>query len=275
MTRNDGPDDTGSDDISQQEGPGSPGAESDAAQEQVKVVARLLDPDGFGSETPWATVTETLSGAEIVARVDNHCWFAGLVSGDEVRCRLDGDSRWQVVAVTTSQPRYAFLVLFTEDATNFEQRRAALCQSVITAGGEVEFAQPTLCVLVCTAENVDGVAPLLEAAEADGLISAIECVRTPDEPGHAETLDLTLVTEPTIEQHTSTYWAPEDPYWAEHDLDAPEFLAYVQHLVGIDARVAKACESGRQDQVVTFIERLSASAQGEKLPPLDGPIFTE
>lgn len=61
----------------------------------------------------------------------------------------------------------------------------------------------------------------------------------------------------TRQQHPlvpTDYWAPDDPWWAEHGFDDPEFLGYVQHLAGVDAEVADALENGRHDEVMTIIE---------------------
>jgi hypothetical protein len=63
----------------------------------------------------------------------------------------------------------------------------------------------------------------------------------------AQTLvDFELDPEGADEVET-TYWAPDDPFWHEHGLDSPDFLAYVQSLAAQDDVVARALEAGDHD----------------------------
>jgi hypothetical protein len=70
------------------------------------------------------------------------------------------------------------------------------------------------------------------------------------------------------------YWVGEDPHWAEHGLDDPGFLAYVQRLAHEDVQVARALELGKHQQVIRVLEVLSMSL-GEWSDLPDEPIFDE
>ena len=131
---------------------------------------------------------------------------------------------------------------------------------------------------------------VLATVWADGMgFPAIEAVIQPDLEAGAQWLggagpgdrtadnltevDFELDRTPR-ESVTTTYWAAEDPWWAEHGLDNPEVLAYIQRLAGEDARIARALERGQQDRVMTYLQRISAP-DPSALPPLDGPLFDE
>lgn len=90
-------------------------------------------------------------------------------------------------------------------------------------------------------------------------------------------MDFTLRREPSPElqpRHTTTYWGADDPYWVEHGLDEPGFLAHVQGLAHEDVQVARALELGKHHQVMRYLEVLSMSpSQWADLP--DEPIFDE
>lgn len=237
-------------------------------QRMVNVRVLLADDEGPHCESFWTTPVNMTSGGGTV-RCENNCFLAPFVLGDHLRVQLDGDSRYQVTALEEPRPVWGYTVIL-HDVTDETAR--AFGDRVREVGGTPEFAAPTLAVVVADTDQI--AAALHDLFENDDAVEQFSPTRTPDDIDMTEIV-LELATEPTVPPHTTSYWAPDDPWWAEQDLNHPEFLAAVQHLAHTDARVAKALENGRHDQVVTFMSRMAASARGEKLEPLDGPLFTD
>jgi hypothetical protein len=69
-------------------------------------------------------------------------------------------------------------------------------------------------------------------------------------------IEFALDDERHVPEVTTSYWAADDPYWQEHGLDTPEFLAYIQTLAGTEQLMATALGTGDYDAVremVAFI----------------------
>lgn len=236
-------------------------------QSYVKVLVRFVEHDDApGAETPWATQLSGSTGAGTF-RLENDLVFAPLFAGDVVRCEVDADSRLQVLEVLSTTTCSAALAVVAEDVA-----RAVLLDLAKHAGARLTFQ--TAGVVTVVSEDDDTLTSLLVEATRRGLVDEWEVVRESGQRPDLSMVDLVRQAEPTVEPHTTTYWAADDPEWAERGLDDPEWYSYIQQLASSDRRVAHALENGRYDQVLTFVERLVKADAGVPLPPLDGPIFT-
>ena len=243
------------------------------SSEPVKVVIRLADPEGPASESIWATPVDA-GDAGGSYRVENLTFFAPFVPGDLVACTLDADSRYQVTALLEARRVYSGYGVLPDrdDETGARDHARAVAKQLTDGGAKVEFASPTLFAVCADGPWLPG---LLNDLTDAGQVVEWDLVRSPGEPVDLGEVDRTVLAEPTVAAHTSSYWAADDPYWAAHDLDDPDFLAFVQDLAAAHAGVAHALEHQRHHQVLTFIDRVAAIQRGEQVPPLDGPIFTD
>lgn len=200
-----------------------------------------------------------------------------LVIDDVVEAWLDGDNRLQVTGVRERGGRRGWLIRFADGVDKTTIQR--LVGEWSSTGTAVERHHPTVSVALDTAAGAAGrpqepeLLMLRLAAVVDDFIpSSKGSTLTSDE---AAEMDFELRREPSPElvpRHTTAYWVGDDPYWAQHDLDDPDFLAYVQRLAHDDVQVARALELGKHDQVMRFLEILSMNpAEWADLP--DVPIF--
>ena len=95
--------------------------------------------------------------------------------------------------------------------------------------------------------------------DGDGMLQVTGLVERPG--AVPERIDFRL-EGPSSEPVTTSYWAPDDPFWREHGLDSPDFLAYVQFLAGEDELIAAALERGEHELVGEMLAFLN-----------DGPLW--
>lgn len=88
--------------------------------DNIKVVVQLDGSLGYGSESPWAEVTEVWAPADTLNRVivelTNTCFLTRLAFGDTVMVQENADERWQVIDVIARGPLYTWTVYLTNEA---------------------------------------------------------------------------------------------------------------------------------------------------------------
>lgn len=235
----------------------------------VPILVVSMDDDGTRDrERMWAHPIEGRDEGGLF-EIRNIGLFAPLAPGDVVRCALDGDSRYQVVDVVHPQP----VGVGTARTTTPEQA-IQLVEMVESVGASAVVQIPGLVSVVSEDPRVF---VALERMLDEGHLEAWLSVRNPQIPVHQWGLVLEIESQapdPTAGTNTS-YWAADDPYWAEHQLADISYLARIQMLVSSDARIADAVTSGRQDDVVEYLRRIDAIDRGEPVDPATDPVFTD
>lgn len=225
------------------------------------------------SETLWAEPVDANDGGGTY-RLENHAFMVSLAAGDLVRAELDGHGQLQVVDIV--QPGAGLLTVVEVDGSRPEEQvREALDRWSSAGAGWTEGTAGYLTTVWAPGMGRPDIVAVL-AADIDAGLVRPELIAVPEERTRRaleDDVDFELDRTPPEEVRTS-YWAAEDPVWAELGKHDPEFLAFVQRLASEDARVARALEKGQHDRVSTYIERITAE-DPRTLPPLDGPIFEE
>jgi hypothetical protein len=236
------------------------------------VRVRYVDgPDLPDSEGLWAKPVEAHDGGGTY-RLENNAFMVSLAAGDVVRAELDGRGQLQVVDIVEPSPALVTVVEVNEGVPEDTVTQAIERWSEHGARW-TEGTAGYLTTVWADELPEDAVMAVVEP-DLDSTFTPISKAGPLDRTRDALVeIDYELDRTPPDEVHTD-YWAADDPVWKELGYGDPEFLAYVQRLAGDDARVARALEKGRHDQVLTFIQRINAPDPRE-LPPLDGPIFDE
>jgi hypothetical protein len=221
--------------------------------EKVKVRVRFKDEDTLPEgERMWARPVRAHDGGGTFELL-NTSFYVPLAARDVVRAEVDGDGMLQVTDVVCPGP---FVMSW------------AVCRSPDEAGaigdGWLErgasWSEGTNGVLATVwSEGVDQgrVEEVLAADLSTGrLIEAL--VIDPDHRvGSAQrSIEFALDDEQHVPDVTTSYWAPDDPYWRERGLDEPDFLAHVQTLAGEEQLIADALESGDHEaarEMMAFI----------------------
>lgn len=243
----------------------------------VKVRVRVRGP-GPNVEGMWALPVEA-TDAGGTYRLANNGFLCPLVVGDVVEAQLDGDSRLQVTGVRERGGRVGWRVRFDDSADEADVK--GVLDDWCATGTTVEWGHDWVSV------SLDPVAgdrgrpklPELVFARAVGIVAEFDQLSDGSTLTAADMaqFDFTLRREPSPElqpRHTTAYWVGDDPYWTDHGLDDPDFLAHVQRLAHEDVQVARALELGKHHQVLRYIEVMSMDPSQWALLP-DEPIFDE
>lgn len=222
----------------------------------VKVMVRMRPGSGGpAAEHLWAEPLDA-GDAGGTYRLLNNGFYCPFLLDDVVRAELNADELLQVTEFVRSGGRDCVGV-------GVEPEKATLVARIADAWRQTGTYSEGVhgCAFVVSRPPSPAARPddaELDRMQRDGLILRWESWRPYDFGPHdaLPDIDLRLCTEPDPArhpQHTTTYWAGDDPYWREQGIDDPDFLAYVQGLAEEDVQVARALERGKHDQVIRFI----------------------
>ena len=224
-----------------------------SARGKVKLRLRFKEEGGGpAGESLWAEPVEAHSGGGTY-RLANHAFLAPLVVGDLVEARLDGDSILQVVDVLEPADAVLTVVSFDRDEGD---RVCSVADGWRDHGAQWSEGHGGLLCTSWPGMSTTDVLTALTPAAASGLVTLVELLLADERaPAARECLDLALDTRQHFPPVATSYWAPDDPWWAEHGLGDPDVLASVQILAAQDQRLARALEAGRHEEVVRELER--------------------
>lgn len=225
-----------------------------SVDQSVKVRLKFRDrknlPTGEGL---WARRLEGNSGGGTY-ELENSSFYAPLAVGDVVRAQLDADGYLQVTGWVRPGPYLLTTVELDRSRCDVEAVTARWADQ----GAEWSEASDGFVLTIWPLDERQ-VAGILDADVAAGY-ARWHGLSAPEERGKRalRDVDLRIARKPEFHYVRTSYWAGDDPYWAERGLDQPEFLAIVQVLAYEDRRVARALERGQQDRVVRYVEGLTA-----------------
>jgi len=170
-----------------------------------------------------------------------------------VRAQVNGDGLLQVTALVCPGPMAMSRAVV---APRYADQVVAIADAWLTRGSWGSQATDRL---VTTMWKPGVSRREIERATAEDLaVRRLEWLEIHEPDDRTEEamaiVDLTLDTRRRVEEVTTTYWAADDPYWAEAGLAEPEFLAHVQALAGLDAELARSLERGEHDLLLEVLD---------------------
>lgn len=231
---------------------------------RLKFKSRKDLPSGEGL---WARQLDGNSGGGTF-ELENSSFYVPLAVGDVVLARLDADGYLQV----TGWVRPGAHVLTSVEVDTDRCDPGEMAARWKAAGARWSEGSGSVLLTIWTLPP-DEIARVLEHDLAAGHAEWTG-MSVPADRGRRglRVVDLAIADEPEFDYVRTDYWVGDDPYWRQHGLDDPDYLATVQMLAWEDQRVAHALERGQQDRVVLHISRLTAP-DPDGLPQLEGPIF--
>jgi len=239
------------------------------SEDFVKIHVRYrADGDGPAGESPWAEPVDATDGGGTF-RLQNDLFFTPLRHGDLVRCELDADSLYQLVAVEALMPGVLYGFEHPRDTEHIV--RPAL-EANIAAGFEVNRVADGFAEVFVPGASADAPLALPQIPSAWELVERLDAF---GRLAQAERdIDFELNHTPVMNVGPIDYWSADDSAWAELGADDPEVLAAIQSLAADDPRVLATISAGRHRDVLTFMERLNA-ADPRELPELDRPLLVD
>lgn len=206
----------------------------------------------------WARQLDGNSGGGTY-ELENSSFYVPLAVGDVVRAQLDADGYLQVTGWVQPGPH----LLTTVELDGARCDVDAVTTRWADAGAVWSEDSDGLVLTVWTLDERQ-VAGILDADIAAGHARWLGTSR-PEERSRRglRDVDLRIARRPEFHYVSTSYWVGDDPYWRGRGLDHPEYLAMVQILAFEDRRVARALESGQQDRVVRYVERLTSPDLGD------------
>lgn len=200
----------------------------------------------------WASPVDAHDGGGTYSLLNNS-FYAAIGVGDLVRAEVDGDGLLQITDIVMPAPVVvsAFAVSphlssdsacamgdgWRDHGANWSEGTSRMLVTIWDAGVDELTVQATLRrdERAGRGHIVDVLAPESRTREAQDVVDF--------------ELDRTQHVAPT----RTAYWAAEDPYWREHGLDSPDFLAFVQGFIAFDAEAARYLERGEHQKVLDMI----------------------
>ena len=226
---------------------------SDPTDNKIKVRLRFKEYVEVAGEAMWALpVDADDSGGTYI--LQNNSFFAPLGVGDLVRAELDGDGLLQVTDVVMPSPSVVSAFMW-DRRTLSDDQACAMADAWRDRGASWTEGTGQVLVTIWNPQTAQSqVLAVLEEAERAGRGEILEILEGEDRTRGLQTnIDFELNREPHVEPTGTTYWAADDPYWAEHGLDSPDFLAFIQWLASVDDLAAKFCESGEHNKVLEIV----------------------
>lgn len=222
--------------------------DEEAQRAPVKVRVRFVDDDDLpAGEGMWARPVDAHDGGGTYELL-NSSWFVPLAVGDLVRAELDGDGMLQVTAIACPGPRLMSQAVAASADPGILQLLVDRWRE--RGANWSESGGPTVVTIWEEGVTLEQVERVLADDLAAGHLTWAQSIAPDERLGEAQGLiDFTLEGPSDETQVTTTYWAPDDPYWREVGLDTPDFLAYVQSLAGQEQVLASALERGDHEQV--------------------------
>ncbi|HEY7720826.1 MAG TPA: hypothetical protein VIB11_03220 [Pedococcus sp.] len=244
------------------------------AEDYVKLRLRFRESDDLPeAEGMWAEPVHAHDGGGTY-RLANSSFFVPLATGDTVRAAVDGHGSLQIVDIVAPCDRVLTVTEHTDQVTDEEVQRIADAWTEGTDGW-TEGTNGLLYTIWPEGMGLEQISDVLRRSIGRSRAWTWHATALPADrvrEQHSE-IDFDLDTTAPAEFVTD-YWAPEDPEWAARGITDPERLAFIQSLASEDPRVAVTLKNGRHDNVLRYIERLTAD-DPRALPPLDGPLLDE
>jgi hypothetical protein len=231
------------------------------SEENLKIRVRFTGDDTLpAAEWMWARPVDAHDGGGIYELL-NTSFYVPLAVRDLVRAEPDGDGMMQVTGIACPGP---FVMSWAVCASPDRTDAAAVADRWLAQGASWSEAMSGMIATVwdegVTRQQVERV---LGQDLRAGHLTWWWPIEPDERLGDAqETIDFTLEGPSEVAEVTTSYWAPDDPYWREHGLDTPDFLAYVQTLAGEEQLIASALEAGDHEKVREMIAFLN-----------DGPLW--
>ena len=223
--------------------------------EKVKLRIRFRPSDDLpAGEFLWATPLDAHDGGGRY-ELGNCAYGAWLAPGDLVRAEVDGDGNLQVVDILEPGDGILTAGRFTEEHAEVARSAGDAWRAHGAAWSEGAYGVlKTIWTSGVGWDEIEAaVAPYVERGALEWLGGAAP----EDRARHCHPdVDFELDRTQHVADVDTTYWAADDPFWREHDMDDPEFLAYVQTVATQDEEIARALEKGDHEPLFRLLSWL-------------------
>lgn len=243
-------------------------------EDHVKLRLRFKESEDLPeAEGMWAQPVDAHDGGGTY-RLANTSFFVALATGDTVRAALDGHGALQIVDIVAPCDRVLTVTEHTDGVPDQEVQRIADAWTEGTDGW-TEGTNGLLYTIWPEGMGLEEVSDVLQRSIGRSPAWTWHATALPADRVRGQHTEIDFELDTTAPPEFATdYWAPEDPEWAARGITDAERLAFIQSLASEDPRVATTLKNGRHDNVLRYIERLTAD-DPRTLPPLDGPLLDE